>query len=104
MGATASPASRHRARLGAFAALVVVAGLLLPLSAYAVEAIAGGAENWIIVVQLALMAAIGAGVGRLFGRLGPNNMATAPRMATWAAAGLLAALLADALWLLLLAG
>lgn len=104
MGATASPASRHWARLGALAALVVVAGLLLPLSAYAVEAIAEGAENWIIVVQLALMTVIGAGLGRVFGRLGPQRLATAPRMATWAAAGLLAALLADAFWLLLLAG
>lgn len=104
MGATAPPASRHWARLGTFLMLAGMASVLLPLSAVVVEAIADTAENWIIVVQLVLMAGIGAALGRRFAVLSPDAMAAGPRMAVWGGVGLLAALLADGLWLLLLAG
>lgn len=104
MGDTAPSASRHWARLGAFLMLAGVATLLLPLAAYGVEAIAATAESWIIVVHLVLMVGVGTAVGRRFPILSPSAMAAGPRMALWAVAGLLAALLAYGLWLLLLGG
>lgn len=102
MAVSAPPTSRHWARLGAFLVLAGLAALLLPLAAVVVEAVAATAENWIIVVQFVLMAGIGAALGRRFVSLGPEAMAAGPRMAMWAGAGLLAAVLADGLWLLLL--
>lgn len=84
--------------------LAGVASVLLPLSALVVEAIGDTAENWIIVVQLVLMVGLGAALGRRFEVLSPEAMAAGPRMAVWGGVGLLAALLADGLWLLLLAG
>ncbi|MEX0657846.1 MAG: hypothetical protein WD080_01810 [Egibacteraceae bacterium] len=104
MGTTAPPASRHWARLGTFLMLAGVASVLLPLSALVVEAIADTAENWVIVVQLVLTAGLGAVLGRRFEVLSPDAMAVGPRMAMWGGVGLLAALLADGLWVLLLAG
>ncbi|MDQ3973562.1 MAG: hypothetical protein M3276_04375 [Actinomycetota bacterium] len=95
---------RHWARAAAFVAMCGVAALLLPVSAYAVEALSERAENWILVVQFVLMALVGAVVGVLLRGLGPAAASPARRAAVWAAVGLLAAALADGLWWLLLAG
>ncbi len=92
-----------RARLLLFVGLVVVAAYALPVSAAAVEAVSNRAENWIVVAYLALVGLFGAMVGALVPR-----SSTAPtrrgRALRWAGAGLLAAFIAYAVWLLLLAG
>lgn len=90
-------------RLLLFVGLVVVAAYALPVAAATVEAVSARAENWILVVYLALVALVGAGVGALVPR-----SSTAPtrrgRALRWAGAGLLAAFIGYSVWLLLLAG
>jgi uncharacterized membrane protein len=98
------PGSRHWVRLGAFLGLVLASGLALPLSAYAVEAISAGAENWIFVVYLAVMAVLGAGVGALLGRLAPDHAPSRRGVLSWAGLGVLAAALGAVVWLVALAG
>lgn len=103
-GSDAAQPRRPWVRTAVFAGLVVVAGLALPLSAFVVEAVSSRAENWIIVVQLAITALVGAGAGALLPALGPPAASRGRRATTWAAFGLLAAAVADALWLVVLAG
>lgn len=100
---TSGGASPLWARLLLFVGLVVVAAYALPVSAAAVEAVSNRAENWIVVAYLAVVVLVGAMVGALVPR-----SSTAPtrrgRALRWAGAGLLAAFIAYAVWLLLIAG
>ena len=89
-------------RGGAFVALVGIAALVLPLAAYTVEALSPRAENWIFVVQLALMAGAGALTGALLARLGTRS--TARGALAWGTLGLVATVVADGVWLALVAG
>jgi len=92
-----------RARLLLFVGLVVVAAYALPVSAAAVEAVSNRAENWIVVAYLALVVLFGAMVGALVPRSSTARTRRG-RALRWAGAGLLAAFIAYAVWLLLLAG
>lgn len=89
-------------RGGAFVALVGIAALALPLAAYTVEALSPRAENWIFVLQMALMAGAGALTGALLARLGTRS--TARSALAWAALGVVATIVADGVWLVLVAG
>lgn len=91
------------ARLLLFIGLVVVAAFALPVSAAAVEAVSARAENWILVVYLALVVVVGAMVGALVPKSSgaPTRRGRALR---WAGAGFLAAFIGYFAWLLILAG
>ncbi len=101
--------TRHRRsgtalRIVVFVGLVALAALLLPVSAYVVEAISERAENWTLVVQLTLVTLIAAGVGVSVPGLSRAGASRGRRAAVWAATGLAAALVGNAIWLLMLAG
>ena len=89
-------------RGGAFLALVGISALALPVAAYTVEALSPRAENWIVVLQLVLMAGAGALTGGLLARLGTRS--TARNALAWGALGVVATIVADAVWLVLGAG
>lgn len=91
-------------RVGAFAALVALSGLALPLSAYVVEAVSSRAENWIIVMYLALMAALGGAVGAGAPALSPPALSRRRAVLLWGILGLVAATVGATLWLVLVAG
>lgn len=99
-----APARGRVARVTAFVALVCAAAVLLPVSALVVEALAERAENWILVLQLVLVVGLGALGAVLVPRLGPAAWPPAARAALWAGVGLVAAMVANAGWLLLVAG
>src|SRR5687768_10979164 len=91
------------ARLLLFLGLLVVAWFALPIAAATVEAVSDRAENWIVVVYIAIVVAIGAAVGAL---VPSSSTATTARgrALRWAGAGLIAALLTWVVWLTVLAG
>lgn len=84
--------------------LLLVAAVLLPVSAFVVEAVSDRAENWILPLQVVLMALLGAGVGVVLHRVGPRATAVTRAVLVWGAVGLLAAAMTDAAWWALLAG
>lgn len=92
------------AQLAAFVSLVAAAAVLLPLSALVVEALSERAENWILVLQLVLVTALGTAAGGYLPGLGPAGWSRRRRIAVWAGLALVAAAIADGIWLLLLAG
>lgn len=83
-----------------FVALVLLAGLTLPASAWVVEALADRAENWIFVLQLAFVFLVAA-IFRLRGR-DPEHRAR--DLATAFGLAVAATVIADGLWLLATAG
>lgn len=91
-------------RVTAFALLVAAAALLLPVSALTVEALAERAENWILVLHVAVVAGVGAAAGALLRRLGPTRWSAARRAVVWAGIAMIAAAVANLIWLVLLAG
>ncbi len=97
---------RSPAKVGppaALRSLVVVAAFALPASAAGVEAVSARAENWILVVYVAVMVAIGATVGAFV----PKSSTASTRRGRalrWAGAGFLAAFIGYSAWLLILAG
>ncbi len=100
---TPPEASPLWARLLLFLSLVVVAGFALPVAAFFVEAVSARAENWILWVHLVLVVLVAATIGPLVPKSSsaPTRRGRAVR---WAVAGVLAAGVAYAVWLLLLAG
>lgn len=84
----------------AFVALVALAGLVLPASAWLVEAVAQRAENWILVLQIAIVVSV-ATAFRLR-RSGPGRR---PReLGFGIAVGVGATLIADLVWLVGMSG
>lgn len=87
-------------RLLAFLGLVVLAGVALPAAAWVVEAISDRGENWIFPLQLAAVFAVAATV--LTVRAEPGRRTRTLGLAL--ASSVAAVLVADAVWLLGLAG
>jgi hypothetical protein len=94
--------SRSAQRLVGIVVLVVLGVLALPLSAAAIDG--EGAENWIIVVDLVAMAAIGAAVTIALPGLAREGATTGRRAMTGAWWGLLAAFVGVVVFWLLLNG
>ena len=94
--------SRSAQRLVGIVVLVVLGVLALPLSAAAIDG--EGAENWIIVVDLGAMAAIGAAVTIALPGLAREGATTGRRAMTGAWWGLLAAFVGVVVFWLLLNG
>jgi hypothetical protein len=83
--------------------VLLVAGMLsLPLAAYVLDD--RGTENWIVPVQLLVMAAIGAGVAVALPAVASNGAATGRRALTGVWWGLLAAFVGVLVFWLLLSG
>jgi hypothetical protein len=95
---------RRWVRPAAFVVLLAAAGLLLPLSAYAVEAVSAHAENWIIVVYLAATMLVGGAIGAGVGSLTAPGAPRGRTVAAWTGLGLVAAAVALVVWWLLIAG
>ncbi len=91
------------ARIVIFLLLVALAGYALPVSAFVVEAISPRAENWIVVVQIVGMVIVGAAMGAFVPALSAAGTRLR-RAAIWAAVALLATLVGDVLWFVVLAG
>lgn len=102
MNVSAGRGPRLLIRGGAFIALVGVAALALPAAAYTVEALSPRAENWVFVLQLALMAGAGALTGAVLARMGTRPAARSAL--AWGALGLVATVVADGVWVALVAG
>jgi hypothetical protein len=81
-------------------ALVLVAALALPVSAWLVEAVSATAENWILPLQVLIVLGLAAAAGWSQSR--PEGRGRA--VVAWLAAGVLAILVVDGVWWLLLAG
>jgi hypothetical protein len=81
---------------------LVVGVLSLPVVAYVFDG--QGSENWIVPVQLLLMAAVGAGVTVALPALARDGATTQRRALLGVVWGLLAAVAAVALFFLLLSG
>lgn len=94
--------SRSAQRLVGIVVLVVLGVLALPLSAAAIDG--EGAEDWIIVVDLGAMAAIGAAVTIALPGLAREGATTGRRAMTGAWWGLLAAFVGVVVFWLLLNG
>lgn len=94
--------SRSAQRLVGIVVLVVLGVLALPLSAAAIDG--EGAENWIILVDLGAMAAIGAAVTIALPGLAREGATTGRRAMTGAWWGLLAAFVGVVVFWLLLNG
>ena len=94
--------SRSAQRLVGIVVLLVLGVLALPLSAAAIDG--EGAENWIIVVDLVAMAAIGAAVTIALPGLAREGATTGRRAMTGAWWGLLAAFVGVVVFWLLLNG
>ena len=94
--------SRSAQRLVGIVVLVVLGVLALPLSAAAIDG--EGAENWIIVVDLVAMAAVGAAVTVALPGLAREGATTGRRAMTGAWWGLLAAFVGVVVFWLLLNG
>jgi hypothetical protein len=95
---------RRGIRAGTFVGLLAVSALVLPLSAYAVEAVSTRAENWIAVVYLAVMTLLGAGLGAaLHERMTPGG-SQRRTVVTWAVMGLVAGLVGFVLWVVTVSG
>ena len=86
--------------LAAFAALTVLAALALPVAAWAVEAVATRAGNWILPVQVVAVVGVAAAVAWV--RSTPAHRRPALITALTAAAA--AVLVADTVWYFLLTG
>jgi hypothetical protein len=84
--------------------LVGAATFALPVSAYVVEAIDEGARNSIVVLHLFLSGAVGGAMGAVWPDLGPRAAPTGRRVLVWGVLGLAAALVAGAVWWVLLTG
>jgi hypothetical protein len=83
--------------------MLLVAGVLsLPLAAYVLDD--QGTENWIVPVQLLVMAAIGAGVTIAIPALAGAGASTGRRALTGVCWGLLAAFVGVLVFWLLLSG
>jgi hypothetical protein len=83
--------------------VLLIAGMLsLPLAAYFLDD--RGAENWIVPVQLLVMAAIGAGVAVALPALARAGATTGRRALTGVWWGLLAAVVGVLVFWLLLSG
>jgi hypothetical protein len=95
--------TRATQRVLGIVVLVVLGVLALPVSAFVIDG--EGAENWIIVVDLVAMAAVGAVVVvALFPGLARDGATTARRAMTGAWWGLLAAFVGVVVFWLLLSG
>jgi hypothetical protein len=94
--------SRALQRVVGVLALLVAGVLSLPLSAYFLDD--QGTENWIIPVQLVVMAAIGAGVTFALPALARASSSTARRVMTGVGWGLLAAFVGVLVFWLLING
>jgi len=94
--------SRATQRVVGVLALLVAAVLSLPVVAYFLDG--QGTENWIIPVQLAVMAAIGAGVTSALPALVRPGSSPARRALTGAGWGLLAAVVGVLVFWLLISG
>lgn len=95
---------RNAVRLVAFLALVAVSGLVLPLSAYLVEAVSSTAENWTIVVYVVVMAVLGGALGTGVRALSPPATSRRRAALIWGGLGMLAALCGALIWLVLVGG
>ena len=91
-------------RAGAFVALLLVAAVALPVSAYVVEAFSSRAENWILVVYLVIVAAVGASIGAAVPAVGPATATPGRRAIVWAGFALVAAVVSYGIWLVVIAG
>ncbi len=89
-------------RVAALVVLVVLGVLSLPLVAAILDG--EGTENWIIPVQLLLMAAVGALVGRLMPALAGPGATRGRAVLVGVVAGLAAAALGLIIFFLLLSG
>lgn len=89
-------------RVVALVGLVVVGVLSLPLVAAVLDG--EGTENWIIPVQLVLMALVGALVGRLVPALAGDGSTRGRAMLVGAAVGVAAAVAGILIFFLLLSG
>jgi hypothetical protein len=94
--------TRATQRVLGIVVLVVLGVLALPVSAFVIDA--EGAENWIIVVDLVAMAAVGAVVVVALPGLARDGATTARRAMTGAWWGLLAAFVGVVVFWLLLSG
>ena len=84
-------------------ALLLVAGIFsLPVAAYFFDS--PGSENWIVPVQLAAMALIGAWVGRLLPGLAGTNQSGNRPMVVGAVVGMAMAVVGIVIFFLLLNG
>lgn len=103
MSDSSSAVGRRWQRAAAFAGLLALSGLALPLSAYVVEGISQRAENWIIVVYLLVMLLAGAAVGALL-PVAEASRPKARRAGVWAGLGLLAGVVGFTVWLFAISG
>jgi hypothetical protein len=94
--------TRATQRVLGIVVLVVLGVLALPVSAFVIDG--EGAENWIIVVDLVAMAAVGAVVVGALPGLARDGATTARRAMTGAWWGLLAAFVGVVVFWLLLSG
>lgn len=94
--------SRAVQRVVGVSALLVAGVLSLPLAAYFLDD--DRTENWIIPIQLLVMAGVGAGVTSALPALVPADATTARRVLTGAGLGLLAALVGVLVFWLLISG
>lgn len=84
-------------------AVLIVAGMLsLPLSATLLDG--QGTENWIIPVQLVVMAVVGAALALALPALAPEGAPTPRRALTGVGWGLLAAIVGVLVYFLLISG
>jgi hypothetical protein len=81
-------------------ALLVIAALALPVAAWVVEALSTTAENWILPLQVVIVLAVAAGLAVVTAR--PEERRR--RLALGLAAGVVALVVVDLVWLLLLTG
>ncbi len=84
-------------------ALAIAAGGAMPVSALIVEAISDRAENWIFVVYVVIVVAAGAAIGAALPKSSTAERRRG-RVLRWAGAGVGAAIVGSAVWLVLLAG
>jgi hypothetical protein len=89
-------------RIVAGAALVLLGMVSLPLVASVLDG--EGTENWILPVQLLLMALVGAAVGRAVPALAGEGAGARRRMVVGALVGLAGAVLGLVVFFLLLSG
>jgi hypothetical protein len=94
--------SRSAQRAVGIVVLVVLGALALPLAAAVIDG--EGAENWIIVVDLVAMAAVGAAVTVALPAMAREGASTGRRAMTGAWWGLLAAFVGVVVFWLLLNG
>jgi hypothetical protein len=81
-------------------ALVLVAAFALPVAAWVVESISATAANWILPLQVVIVLAFAAGLAAV--TAGPEQRRR--RVALGLAAGVIALVVVDLMWWLLLAG